>query len=207
MSRYVSSIALTLLLALGLAACGGGAAQPVPTDDPVEVATEAPADEPTEAPTEEPAAAATEAPPAAPIADIPVKDVYEVGDSARVDPFVVTVTDIRAEGEVEGSAAPADQQYILVDVELQNGGAEAEGISMLLQMLIEDGAGQQYAVSPEASMSSILTLNGSVGAGETAIGTVGFLVPESAEGLTFVFRTLAEGATAEEGRAAFAIDL
>lgn len=200
MSRYINIVALGFLLVLVLGACGGGAAQPVATTIPDEAPTEAPVAAPTEAPV------ATEAPVTAPIADIPVKDLYAVGDSARVDPFVVAVSDIRAEDEIEGSAAPSDQQYILVDLTLSNTGAEGEDVSMLLQMILEDGAGQQYAVAPEASMNSIMTLNGSVDAGETVTGTVGFLVPESAESLRFVFRTMSEGATAEKSRAAFAVE-
>jgi len=203
-----SRLALMLALAIALAACGGARqSEPVdeepaaaavveePAEEPAEP-TEAPV-EPTEAPVEEPAA----------LEETPAKEVYAVGDTARLEDFLVSVTSTRTADEIDGTQALEGWQFVLVDLTLANTGAAEHDVAMLVQMLMEDGAGQAYSFDIGVSASSVMQLNGTFDPGEQASGTIGFQVPTDANDVRFIFRTIVPGALEEAGRVAFAVEL
>jgi hypothetical protein len=118
----------------------------------------------------------------------PAKDMYATGDVARVDEFLVRVDDVRFTKQTELGTAKDGNTFILVDITLENTSSEQQSVAALLQMSVEDGAGQPYALDIDAG-TGFLAVNGPIGAGETATATVGYQVPENAEGLHWVFRT------------------
>jgi hypothetical protein len=204
MSPRLAHRLLALAFAIALAACGRTPAAEVAVEPTESVAVV----EPTSAPElADPTAAPTAPAPTAAAAELPVKDVYAVGDSAPLEPFVVTVSDARAVDEVDGTPAAEDMTYVLVDLSLENTGGEPQDVSMLIQMVMEDADGGAYAVDVGASVSAVMDLNGRIDAGERASGTIGFQIPADASEPRFIFRTIEPGATAERGRAAFAVEL
>jgi hypothetical protein len=95
----------------------------------------------------------------------------------------------------------------LVDVTLENTSDEQQEVSALLHMAVEDAAGQAYAVDVDAG-TGFLAVNGPIDAGAAETTTLGYQVPENAEGLRWVFRTTAPDASLglkETGKALFDI--
>lgn len=189
---------LSGLAALSLAACSAATPAPAPTALPAPAAAATVELAPTAAPTAAPAAAPA----------LEVKELYAVGDTAPLEPWQVHVAAAKTAGETELGPADAGNEYVLIDLALLNTAAEAQSFSLLLQATLEDEAGTLYPIDPGGSMSAIMTLNGSIDAGEEPSGTIGFQVPAgTAGGLRLVVRTLSEGATAETGRAVFDLGL
>jgi hypothetical protein len=189
---------LSGLVALSLSGCAAAtpAAGPTAISEPTAAAVVEPA--PTVAPT---------AAPAAPAPALEVKDLYAVGDTAPLEPWRVQVMASQIATETELGPADEGNEFVLIDLALTNTAADAQSFSLLLQTTLEDATGVVYAIDPGASMSAIMSLNGTVDAAEEATGTIGFQVPAGSAGLRLVVRTLAEGATSETGRAVFDLDL
>jgi hypothetical protein len=204
---------LALLVACVLTACGTAtssdsddmAADPTaalledaPTDDDSALEATAMATEPTAAP--EPTAAAPS------LQAGPAKDVYAAGDTAHIEHFLVRVNDIKLAQKSELGTPKAGNQYLLVDVTLENQSSTSQDIAALLQMTMENGDAQ-YPISVDASLD-FMALNGSIAPGEVASGVVGYEVPADAQNMRWVFRTIASdtsGMPKETGRAAFAV--
>jgi len=107
------------------------------------------------------------------------------GQPVRVGDAQVTVT--RGHAERSGPDLLPGTMYYLVEFSVENAGTvslDANGFNMRLQ----DGVGNQYLLSPEASAAGEYgPLSGEIGAGVTAQGTAGYLVPETLVGPTLVW--------------------
>jgi hypothetical protein len=139
----------------------------------------------------------------------PTKDVYASGDVARVNAFLVRVDDIKITKQTEMGTAKEGNTFVLVDITLENTSSEQQSVSALLHMSVQDGAGQDYALDVDAGVG-FLSVNGPIDPGTTETATIGYQVPENAEGLHWIFRTTEEDASQglkESGKAMFEIDL
>lgn len=109
------------------------------------------------------------------------------GQPVHVGDAQVTVERGHAESGAEGQ--PAGTMYYLVEFSVENIGSaplDAAGFAMQLQ----DGAGNQYALSPAASDAGEYgLLDGEIAPANTAQGTAGYVVPDTLAGptLTWVF--------------------
>jgi hypothetical protein len=113
---------------------------------------------------------------------------FKVGEAVQVGTLYITVNEVKP---VTGNqfAKPAEgNQFLMVDVTLENKGSAAESISTLLQMWLKDPTGQRYKIDLLAmSASGGTSPDGELAAGEKLKGQVAFEVPANATGLLFVF--------------------
>ena len=135
----------------------------------------------------------------------PAKAVYSVGDTARLDAFLVRVDDIQLVGETAYGKPTEGNQFLQVNVSLENTSDESQSISPLLQMRVVDAAGKEFPLDVDAGIN-FLALNGAINPGELATGTVGYEVPVDAKNLQWAFVTVDSESTQvmkEKGRIVF----
>lgn len=140
------------------------------------------------------------------IANLPepvVKDVFALGDVAAIEAFLIQVE--AAEVQADWGDPMIGSRFVAVDVKLQNTAAEAQDVAMLVQFLVEDASGQAYAIDTNASWAAAMSLNGQISAGELAQAVIGFQVPNDAQDVKFVFRTIDLSTTTEAERVAYAL--
>lgn len=139
----------------------------------------------------------------------PAKDMYATGDVARVNAFLVRVDDIKITKQSEMGTAKEGNTFVLVEITLENTSSEEQSVSPLVHMSVEDGGGQAYALDIDAG-AGFLSVNGPIAPGTTETATIGYQVPEDAEGLHWIFRTTEADTSQvlkESGKAMFEIDL
>ena len=110
---------------------------------------------------------------------------FNVGDTVAIDSLNITLNEItNPEG---GDFANLDEgnQFLVVDITLENIGSEPEFVSSILQMQVKDQDGFVYTVDIFAPTES--SPEGEIVAGETIRGQIGYQVPVDAETLFFVF--------------------
>jgi hypothetical protein len=207
-------LTVSFAAALALSACGSTqeqANQPTATIDtstvaptPTTPSASDPAPEPTDEPAAEPTAEPTAEPADEPIAEPVEKEIYSLGDTAKIEWFHITV-EMGSEPKEDWGTPASGKRFIAVDVTLKNTGDESQEVAMMLQMFMVDSTGTQYAFDHGASWESVFTLNGAIPADEERQGTVIFQIPEDAEGLQFVFRTIDRDTTSEAERVVFAL--
>jgi hypothetical protein len=201
MNKFLRFFLLLCFTAIFLSACGG-ASESLVQEEYVESNEEF--EEEYFEPTAEPELVATELPVVAALPEPVSKDVYAFGDVAELEPFVIQVQ--AAEPQADWGEAKDGFHFVAFDVKLQNLAAEAQDVSLLLQFIVEDGAGTAYSVDPGASLGAVMSLNGRMDAGELGEGTVAFQVPDEAQDVKFVFRTIDLSTTAEAERVAYALE-
>ncbi|NOZ71637.1 MAG: DUF4352 domain-containing protein [Chloroflexi bacterium] len=113
---------------------------------------------------------------------------FAIGDVIEVGDLVVIVNNVAFPPGDEFNKPDKDNKFVVVDLTLKNNGSKSVAISSLLQMSLKDTTGQKYGVDLMATVASGgSTPDGEIAPGEKVRGQVGFQVPESAEGLVFVF--------------------
>lgn len=109
-----------------------------------------------------------------PVSNAP--EIFVVGDTVKFDDLHITLHGVT---EVEGAEffTPSNDKYLLVDLIIENVGAESEHISTLMQMELMDADSYSYdiALYPDAKGS----LDGEVAPGRKMRGEVAFDVPDS----------------------------
>jgi len=114
--------------------------------------------------------------------------IFAVGDIVEIGDLTLTVNEATFPPGDEFNKPEAGNKFMVVDVTLENKGAEAEVISSLMQMYLKDATGQKYELDLMASVASGgATPDGEIAPGEKIRGQVSFQVPENAQGLVFVF--------------------
>lgn len=190
---YIRTITCIILLALGLVACGAAPEANQPELDDIEQqesSEETTELEPTPTATTE-AATPTSAGPM--LQEGPAKDSYAVGDTARLNAFLVRVDEVETTNKTEMGTAQEGNQFVLVRITLENTSSETQEIAPLLHMSVQDAKGEEYALDIGASMD-VLSINGSFPAHTVETATIGYQVPQNAEGLQWTFRTTAPDA-------------
>lgn len=126
--------------------------------------------------------------PPADIAGVTSQQTYNVGDVIAMGTTTLTVNEIQYPAGDDFSKPDAGFKFLVVDLTIENKGAEAISVSTLLQMSIKDPGGQKYDVDFMATAASGgSSPDGEIAPGEKLRGQVGFQVPENATGLVFVF--------------------
>ncbi len=118
----------------------------------------------------------------------------------------MTVNQAASTAQPETGAPKPGHRFVLLDVTLLNTAGASQDVALLTQLFVEDQAGATYTVDPGASLSAIMTLSGEIEAGEQTAGTVGYQVPDAAQGLRLIFRTASADAASEAGRVVFDLD-
>jgi hypothetical protein len=114
--------------------------------------------------------------------------VHQVGEEVAKGTVVLTVHAVSyPEGDM--FTQPADgNQFLVVDLTIENKGSSAVDFSSLLQMTLKDPTGQRYIVDLGATSAGDGTPpEGELSAGEKVRGQVGYEVPVDGGPFVFVF--------------------
>lgn len=115
----------------------------------------------------------------------PSGTLAQPGQGVRVGDAQVTV--LRGHAERGGSDILPGTMYYLVEFTVENVGTAVLDASVFTLQL-QDGAGNQYLLSPAASVvGEYGPLNGKIDPGTTVQGTAGYLVPEALAGPTLIW--------------------
>lgn len=115
----------------------------------------------------------------------PTVPVAQIGQLVSLGDVQVMVTASHAERQTPG-LAPGTMYYV-VEFTVHNLGAAALDASAFV-MQLQDGLGNLYLLSPEASaFGDAGLMSGSVAPGETAAGSAGYLTPDPLAGPTLVW--------------------
>jgi hypothetical protein len=168
MQKWVPLMVLALVILVSLA-CGESAS-------PTLVATAAaPVDS---APQQQPTQAA------APVS----QQNYKVGDVVGIGDNVLTVLGWENVPGNDISQPDADKKFVAVELMIVNNSQSPMSVSTLLQMSMKDNTAQKYDVDFLASTAiDGGSMDGELAPGERIRGKVGFQIPETAQGLQFVF--------------------
>ncbi|MGH2535932.1 MAG: DUF4352 domain-containing protein, partial [Candidatus Promineifilaceae bacterium] len=143
------------------------------------------ASEPDEPQAEEPTAEAEDVEPAA---SLPTLTTFKPGDIVSLGDTVMVVLGWSSLAGDDFSSPEPGAKFVAVDVLFVNQGADSSSISTLLQTTLKDDTNQGYDVDLSAAIASGKSgPDGELVPGERLRGTVGFQVPERAQGLVFVF--------------------
>lgn len=166
--KWLPLIALAVLLLVSLA-CGG-------SESPTLVAT---AVAPVESISQE---QPTQAPTSVSLQSYKVGDIIAIGDS------VMTVLGWANVPGNDFSKPDAGNKFVAVEILIVNNSPSTMSISTLLQMSMKDNTGQKYDVDFMASTAiNGGNVDGELAPGEKVRGEIGFQIPETAQGLQFVF--------------------
>lgn len=196
-TRLPVPLFVALAFVLATLACGSLTGQQ--TGSPSPAATPMPA---TAVPSATPAAQAqapapTESPAPQPItAPAPTRQtVFQVGDVIPVGNVTLTVLGWDSPAGDKYNKPDSGQKFVAVDLLLRNQGQSDASMSSLLQTSLRDSSGQEYAYDPVANLAAgASNPDGNIGPGEQVRGTIGFQVPQDAQGLVFVFHDALFGA-------------
>ncbi|MEF8785669.1 MAG: DUF4352 domain-containing protein [Haloarculaceae archaeon] len=117
-------------------------------------------------------------------------DVYDVGTTVEFQATQVTVNDMRTESSLGSFTEPdAGNEYVIVDLSVENQTGEEQHVSTALQMLIKDGDGFSYQedFSAAAQLSRQFDETTALADGETRRGEVVYEVEEGLRPLYWVF--------------------
>jgi hypothetical protein len=108
---------------------------------------------------------------------------FKIGDTVQFGDLLITVKGVRA-SKGDGFMTPENDNYIIVDVILENNTTETANISSILQTSLSDADGYNYNVTIAGDTKG--SLDGQVGPGRKLAGEVAFDVPKSSS-YEFIF--------------------
>jgi hypothetical protein len=110
----------------------------------------------------------------------------KIGDTLTIGDVAFTVNDVQRSSD--GNLAPSDgNEYVLINVTVQNNGTEDLTLSGLLSFALVDstGADQQYAIGAKYNnMFDTVTAGKAIAAGQKVTGELGYEVKKGATDLT-----------------------
>lgn len=96
---------------------------------------------------------------------------YEIGDAIRFGDLVITVNSFRT-SKGQSLMTPDLDQFVIVNLTIENKGSKAANISTMLQMELQDALWYKYHVAMFADTKG--SLDGELGPGRSVRGEVGF---------------------------------
>ncbi len=117
---------------------------------------------------------------------------WAVGDEIDATDFKLTVNgvDVDSVGIPNYLPVPEGMEYLAVDISLTNKTSNENIFIPLNTAYLRDKNGTKYDLSLAPNVES--SVAGRIAAGDTIKGQIGFLVPQSAEGLRFYFEPFAQ---------------
>ncbi len=115
---------------------------------------------------------------------------YKVGDQVKMGDIILTVNQVQVSQGGQYTTPSAGNQWIDLNLTLQNTGSTQAEITTLGQMFVLDNKSNQYQVTvTDKAMANpgSLGLDGAIVAGAKKTGWVGFEVPKTATGLKFQY--------------------
>lgn len=117
-------------------------------------------------------------------------DVHDVGTTIEFGGTQVSVNEVRVEDELGMFAEPdSGNEYVIVDISVENQTGEEQRISTILQMLVKDGEGWSYQedFSATVELDRDFDEGSPLADGETRRGEVVYEVEEGLSPLYWVF--------------------
>lgn|GEM_PF-1007039 len=115
---------------------------------------------------------------------------YKIGDKVKMGDVILTVNNVSTSQGSTYSTPSDGNQWVDLNVTLENTGSSQQYITTLGQMYVLDGKSNQFQVTPtDKAMENpgSYGLDGAIVAGAKKTGWVGFEVPKTATGLKFQY--------------------
>ena len=115
---------------------------------------------------------------------------YKVGDKVQLGTIILTVNSVENSQGGQYTKPQAGNQYVNLNVTMENTGKDQEYITTMGQMFVLDSNKNQSQVAiTDRSIENpgVVTLDGALLAGSKKSGWVGFEVPTTATGLKFQY--------------------
>jgi len=116
----------------------------------------------------------------------PATQAYKAGDKVKIGNMVVTLNKVRRLPNTTFNK-PSDSKNIFVaaDFTFENTGSEAENVSSLLQISMQDDSG--YAAQQTIHTKAKTLKEGEIGPGRKSSGEIAYEVPKSVKGLQILY--------------------
>lgn len=112
----------------------------------------------------------------------------QIGETVKAGTLAITVNEVKDLPASDFNKPDPGHKFLLVDVTLDNNDSAAARVSSYLQMSLKDATGQYHKLDIGAiTAAGGKTPDGELAPGEKLRGQVAFEIPESANGLVFVF--------------------
>jgi flagellar basal body-associated protein FliL len=112
---------------------------------------------------------------------------YKIGQTANIASMDVTANSTRTSQGDQYSVPKAGNQYLIVDVTVNNKSGQAQTISSLISFILQDSTGQKYTETI-TTLSGVTAPDGSVQDGAKLRGQLIYEVPKSMKSYTFEFQ-------------------
>jgi len=111
---------------------------------------------------------------------------HKVGDAVVIDGWTVTLNSAKTSSTGTVISQPkAGNQFLLVDVTVENNTGKSQPVSSLIQFALKDASGQGY--NEALGSSDAKTPDGTLANGSKLRGTIGYEVPKSGSGFELDF--------------------
>jgi hypothetical protein len=116
------------------------------------------------------------------------QELFRVGDQIEISNLIIQVNQVGYPAGTEIIKPKEGFRFVSVDVEVENQGETTQEITSIVQMYLKDSTGQKYTfhLGAQSVIDSGLP-DDELQPGERIRGQIGFQVPNSAQGLIFVF--------------------
>lgn len=101
---------------------------------------------------------------------------FNLGDTVKVDNLQITLHGVREESGAE-LFTPKNGKYYLIELTIENVGAESETVSTMIHMKLKDADSQVY--TPKIYLNAKEIVDGDLAPGQKVRGEVTFDVPDS----------------------------
>jgi hypothetical protein len=113
--------------------------------------------------------------------------IHREGEEILIGNLIVIVTSAKFIGGKPYNQPASGNRFLLVDLSVENHGANPTTFSSLLQVSVKDASGAKYAPNLMATAAGGgIPPDGELAAGERMRGQLGFEVPDQAQGLQLV---------------------
>jgi len=112
---------------------------------------------------------------------------HRIGQAVPLGPLVITVNGAFCLPAVGLDVPTKTTQFVVVEFTIENHGTASRDVSTTFETHLEDGSGHVYGPDVTASANAGDSISGPIDAGGSHAGRVGFAVPTTVTGLTFVF--------------------
>ncbi len=119
---------------------------------------------------------------------VPSIEIYQVGEPIEISNLQIQVLGVSFPTGTDIVKPKEGFKFAAVDIQIENQGSSVQEITSVLQMYLKDETGQKYTFHLGAqSLLDTGLPDDELQPGEKVRGQIGFQVPESAQGLVFVF--------------------